>query len=265
MHAALCFVFAIISLASSEIVYTPVVRTVHGRMRGIVQTAHDGRQVNAYLGVRYGRARRFSLPSLAANWRHVYNATHARTACPQPGMYSFGDLFHLSKLDAITGMEFDPGHIFEAGETESSHTSEDCLFMNIWTPVTRIRAGRGMPVLVFIHGGSFKRNTIFSHVFDGRELASQGEMMVVSIAYRLGPFGFFAGSQWNEKGNQGIADQMMALYYLRSIIPAFGGDRLRVTLMGQSAGSISTGLALLQPLARSMFQRAIMLSGMGKP
>src|ERR1700733_1500361 len=141
--------------------------------------------------------------------------------------------------------------------------SEDCLYLNVWTPTLSSEAQ--LPVIVFFHGGSnragFAQLTPLGPVF-----AALG-VVVVSLNYRLGPLGFFAHpaltaeSSHHSSGNYGILDQIMALWWVRDNIAHFGGDPTRVTVMGQSAGAVDICLMMASPLARGLFQQAIMESG----
>ncbi|WP_395408369.1 carboxylesterase/lipase family protein [Pseudoduganella sp. UC29_106] len=140
--------------------------------------------------------------------------------------------------------------------------SEDCLYLNIWAP----EKARNLPVLVWIHGGGFYGGTSAQPGYDGHNLAKRG-VIVVTINYRLGIFGFFshpeltAESPDKASGNQGIEDQIAALRWVKDNITAFGGDPRRVTIMGESAGGESVAILVASPLAKGFFQRAIAQSG----
>jgi para-nitrobenzyl esterase len=148
--------------------------------------------------------------------------------------------------------------------------SEDCLTINVWTPSTAPSTRRS--VLVFIHGGFFTwgaSSTRFEGVdsYDGRFLAAHIPAVVVTFNYRLGPLGFTshpalaAESPDGSSGNYGLRDQIAALAWVQRNIAAFGGDPAQVTLMGQSAGAVSTAALLASPLAAGLFSRVIMHSG----
>lgn len=149
--------------------------------------------------------------------------------------------------------------------------SEDCLYLNVWTP--ELREGAAKPVMVWIHGGglvqgsSGERRPDGQPLYDGARLADDG-VVVVSINYRLGPLGYmamreFAGEAPDHPtaGNLGLLDQIAALQWVRDNIAAFGGDPTRVTVFGESAGGLSTCALLASPLARGLFHHAIMQSG----
>lgn len=149
--------------------------------------------------------------------------------------------------------------------------SEDCLQLNVWTPA--LREGAQRPVMVWIHGGGLVQGSAVelrpdgSPVYDGAKLADDG-VVLVSINYRLGPLGYMAMREFNAEapdypsaGNYGLLDQIAALRWVQANIAAFGGDPNRVTIFGESAGGLSTCALLASPLARGLFQRAIMESG----
>lgn len=149
------------------------------------------------------------------------------------------------------------------GETPPA-VSEDCLALNIWTPATR--AGQRLPVLVWIHGGGYANGSAAMPLYWGDRLARQG-IVVVTVAYRLGVFGFLAHPQLTAEsarhgsGNYGLMDQIAALQWVQKNIEAFGGDPARVTIAGQSAGAMSVSLLMASPRAKGLFHGAIGQSG----
>ena len=142
--------------------------------------------------------------------------------------------------------------------------SEDCLYLNIWTPAKH-RAGR-LPVIVWIYGGGYRNGSASMPLYWGDRLARKG-VIVVTIAYRLGPLGFLAlpeltrESPQKSSGNYGLMDQVAALEWVHRNIAGFGGDPARVTIAGQSSGSISVSILMASPRAKGLFQRAIGESG----
>ena len=139
---------------------------------------------------------------------------------------------------------------------------EDCLYLNVWAEA----AARQQPVLVWIYGGGFNSGGGSVPIYDGEELARQG-IVVVTINYRVGPFGFFAHpaltaeSPYGASGNYGLLDQIAALRWVRDNVAAFGGDPDRITIAGQSAGAASVHALVASPLAAGLFRRAIAESG----
>jgi para-nitrobenzyl esterase len=142
--------------------------------------------------------------------------------------------------------------------------SEDCLYLNVWTPVKALSEKR--PVLVYVYGGGFNSGSGAVPLYDGEGLAKKG-LVVVTFNYRVGVFGFLAlpaltrESLHQSSGNYGLLDQVAALRWVQANIRHFGGDPTRVTVGGQSAGSISVHDLTASPRAQGLFQGAIMESG----
>jgi para-nitrobenzyl esterase len=141
--------------------------------------------------------------------------------------------------------------------------SEDCLYLNVWAPPKS--AGARLPVMVWIYGGGFTAGATGAPVYDGTHLAEMG-VVVVSVAYRVGPLGFLAHPALSREGggvsgNYGLRDQIAGLQWVRDNIAAFGGDPKRVTIFGESAGGISVSMLAASPAAKGLFQRAISQSG----
>jgi len=144
---------------------------------------------------------------------------------------------------------------------------EDCLYLNVWTP--RLDNAR-RPVLVWIHGGAFNMGSGSQPFYEGRILAARGNVVVVTINYRLGVLGFLnldavTGGRIPSTGNEGLLDQIAALRWVHDNIAAFGGDPQNVTAFGESAGGMSIGSLLAMPAARGLFHKAILESGVEVP
>lgn len=145
--------------------------------------------------------------------------------------------------------------------TKVGAQSEDCLYLNVFAP-----EGEKQPVMVWIHGGGFSKGAASVPIYDSPDLARQG-VVLVTINYRLGHFGFFchpaltAESPEKTCGNYGLLDQIAALQWVRNNIERFGGDPGNVTIFGESAGAVSVSLHMVSPLSRGLFHRAIMQSG----
>lgn len=214
-------------------------RTIVSSSAGTVAGTSDD-AVRAFKGIPYAAPPvgdlRWREPRRAARWRGVRRATDFAPACPQVGVSM-------------------PGEAPPA-------TSEDCLYLNIWTP---IRSSR-LPVIVWLHGGGFTNGSAAMPLYWGDRLARRG-VVVVTVGYRLGPLGYLAHpaltqeSSRHTSGNYGLLDQIAALRWVRSNIAAFGGDPSRVTIAGQSAGATSVSLLMASPLAKGLFARAIAQSG----
>lgn len=142
-------------------------------------------------------------------------------------------------------------------------TSEDCLYLNVWTPAASTKAR--LPVMVWIYGGGFAAGSTALPLYDGTALARR-DVVVVSIAYRVGPLGFMSHPELTREGqgssgNYGLADQIAALRWVRANIARFGGDPKNVTIFGESAGAISISMLAASPLASGLFHKIIAQSG----
>ena len=214
------------------------VKTKTGKVMGKA----DG-TIRVFLGIPYAQPPvgplRWKPPMPAAKWKGVRQATEFGSHCMQPTVYK----------DMIFR---DPG------------ISEDCLTLNVWTSATDAKAK--LPVMVWIFGGGFAAGGTSEPRQDGTNLAKNG-VVVVSMNYRLGIFGFFAHpdltaeSPNKASGNYGLMDQTAALKWVRDNIAAFGGDPAKVTVFGESAGSFSVSSQMASPLAKGLFVRAIGESG----
>ena len=145
----------------------------------------------------------------------------------------------------------------------SVSVSEDCLYLNVWTAAKT--AGEKRPVMVWIHGGAFVGGMTGTPMFDGTKFAQKG-VVLVSIAYRLGVFGFMAHPELSREsgkgsGTYGIQDMIAGLQWVKNNIAQFGGDPSCVTIFGESAGGIAVGMLSAAPAAKGLFQRAISESG----
>ena len=158
--------------------------------------------------------------------------------------------------------EFAPGPI--QAQKFAFGNSEDCLYLNIWTPAKSEK--ESIPVFVWIHGGGFAAGAASEQLFNGENLAKKG-VVLVNIAYRVGILGFLAHPELTDEsanhvsGNYGLLDMIEALRWIQSNISAFGGDPSKVTIFGESAGGIAVSMLCASPLARGLFQGAISESG----
>jgi para-nitrobenzyl esterase len=162
----------------------------------------------------------------------------------------------------LQAAEFAPAPV--QGGNPPSGKSEDCLYLNIWTPAGT--AGERIPVLVWIHGGGFSFGSTAEPVYTGEMLARKG-VVLVSIAYRVGQLGFLAHPELSAEsphrvsGNYGLLDMIAGLQWIRKNIAAFGGDPDQVTIFGESAGGIAVSMLCASPLAKGLFRGAISQSG----
>lgn len=211
-----------------------------GAVSGTVATREGAAPVRVYKGIPFAKPPvgplRWRPPERPAPWEGVRACTDFGPACPQPDV----PLFQV------------PGP-----------RSEDCLYLNVWTAAPDAEAKR--PVMVWIHGGSYLFGAGSQPIYDGEALARRG-VVLVTINYRLGPFGFLAhpalsAESGRGSGAYGLLDQIAALEWVKRNIAAFGGDPGRVTIFGESAGGGSVTALLVSPLAKGLFHRAIAQSG----
>lgn len=234
LHAIFCL--AAIAPAFAAIV--DPVRVEQGLLSGVAGAKPE---VRVFKGVPFAEPPvgqlRWRAPKSAAHWEGVRHADHFSSICMQ-------------RRSNNPTVEAQPP------------ASEDCLYLNVYTPAKS--ASDKLPVMVWIHGGSLTSGA--GSIYDGEELARQG-VVVVTINYRLGVFGFFAHpeltkeSEHKASGNYGVLDQVAALEWVHKNIAAFGGDVKRVTIFGESAGAWSVNFLMASPLAHGLFQRAIAESG----
>jgi len=211
------------------------IQTESGLVTGV--TGRDA-SITVFRGIPYAEppvgSLRWTPPRSPQSWEGVRKAEHFSDACAQ---------------------------IFPTGDFPKS---EDCLYLNVWTPSES--RGTGLPVMVWIHGGGMRVGSSREALYDGEELAKKG-VVVVTLNYRLGIFGFFAypeltkESAHHASGNYGLLDQLTALKWVHSNIAAFGGDPEKVTIFGQSAGAFSVNSLVASPLSKGLFRAAISESG----
>ncbi|MCQ2066707.1 MAG: carboxylesterase family protein, partial [Bacteroidaceae bacterium] len=163
--------------------------------------------------------------------------------------------------------QFNGGYYTEWGYGDESTYSEDCLYLNVWTSKPG-QSDAGMPVILWIHGGGCREGFGSEPEFDGQEIAAK-DVVLVTINYRLGVFGFLAHpeltaeSGHNASGDYGLLDQIQSLRWVQDNIAAFGGDPDNVTLAGQSAGGGCVRMLCESPLARGLFHKAVIMSAGG--
>jgi para-nitrobenzyl esterase len=230
------------SMGSGNAAPPPVVRVDGGELQGVVD---DG--VASYKGIPFAAAPvgdlRWRPPQPAAPWTGVRQAAEYGSDCMQG--------------------RFGPPPA--PGAPPARVPSEDCLYLNVWSPASAAR-GAKLPVMVWIHGGGFVGGSGASPNTSGTEFAKQG-VVLVAANYRLGRFGFFAFPALSRerpdetKGNYAYMDQIAALQWVKRNIAAFGGDPANVTIFGFSAGGVSVHSLLASPMARGLFHKAIAESG----
>lgn len=222
---------------ASHVSASPSIRIAQGALTG---TSRDG--VVAFRAIPYAAAPvgelRWKAPAAAQAWRGARNASAFGPVCPQP------------PVDWA-------GH-------DLDRQSEDCLTLNVWTP--KLSTSARLPVMVWFHGGGYTNGAGSQGTYEGTKLARRG-VVIVTVNYRLGALGFLAHpaltaeSPLHTSGNYGLLDQIAALKWVRANIARFGGDPHNVTIFGQSAGGGSAILLTVSPMARGLFQKAIIESG----
>jgi para-nitrobenzyl esterase len=206
------------------------VPTSHGQVRGYTD---DG--IEVFKGIRYGAdtaPRRFRPPLPPQAWDGVVDCFEYGASSPQ--------------------------------NRSNEKISEDCLFLNIWTPA--VDDGRKRPVMFYIHGGAYNHGSGSSPLYDGRALAAHGDVVVVTVNHRLNAFGYLylqrlAPNLFPDSGNCGQLDLVLALKWVRENIAAFGGDPERILAFGQSGGGAKIATMMAMPAAKGLFQRAASMSG----
>lgn len=202
-----------------------VVRLDSGLIRGAETAA-----ARTFTGIRYAvppvGELRWKYPRPVRPWDGVADATEPGNLCPQQGAFA-------------------------------EWAAEDCLFVDVTAP--KRHTGEPLPVMVWLHGGGYTRDG--GSIYDAQRMASQGDVIVVTVNYRLGVFGYFGHPGLRGSGNFGFADQIAALRWTQRNAAAFGGDPGNVTLFGQSAGAMSACALLTSPASTGLFHKAILQSG----
>ena len=213
----------------------PVVAVTGGRLRG----RRDG-DVVAFRAIRYATAPRFAPPGPAAPWDGVRDAVEPGPISPQLP----------ARVAAVTGPSSD----------DDAPQDEDCLRVDVRAPAAALTDGVPRPVLVWLHGGAYVIGAASTSWYDTSRLVAEGDLVTVSVSYRLGVLGWLAAPGVSD-GNLGLLDVLAALRWVQENVTAFGGDPGRVTVAGQSAGAHAIACLLTVPEARPLFRRAILQSG----
>ncbi|XP_052023009.1 pyrethroid hydrolase Ces2a-like isoform X1 [Apodemus sylvaticus] len=219
---------------------SPIRNTHTGQVRGSLVHVKDTKSdVHAFLGIPYAKPPvgplRFAPPEDPEPWSGVKDGTAQPAMCLQ------------MNLEGVKAMEL-----------TKQPMSEDCLYLNIYTPA-HAQEGSNLPVMVWIHGGSLVLGS--ASMNDGSILAATEEIVIVAIQYRLGILGYFSTGDQHATGNWGYLDQVAALRWVQKNIAYFGGNRDRVTIFGGSAGGTSVSSHVVSPMSKGLFHGAIMQSG----
>lgn len=246
MHRSL-FLFSLLLLGFSALAQTDNFMAVQTKVEhGTIEGKYDTRTgMQFYLGVPYAKPPvgnlRWKAPQPLAPWTGV-------------------------KMTKKFGPRAVQGIVFGDMKSRSEGLSEDCLYLNVWTPAKRNT--KNLPVLVYFFGGGFVAGDGAEPRYDGESMAKKG-IVVVTVNYRLNIFGFFAHPElsaeapYKASGNYGLLDQSFALKWVQKNIAAFGGDPKKVTIAGESAGSISVSAQMVSPLSKGLIAGAIGESGAG--
>ena len=206
-----------------------------------------GKHVDEFYGIPYAKPPvgdlRFKHPLPADSWTGTLNATKYPNSCWQTLDTFFGNFSGATMWNA------------------NSMLSEDCLYLNVVIPHKPHHRLNKTAVMVWIYGGSFYSGTATLDIYDMKQMCAEHDIIMVSLNYRMGPFGFATVNTPDLPGNAGLFDQLMALEWVQENIHHFGGDKDNVTIFGESAGSVSVSMHLLSPLSRNKFSRAILQSG----
>ncbi|CEF63281.1 Acetylcholinesterase [Strongyloides ratti] len=208
--------------------------------------APNGKIVTQFLGVPFAEPPignlRFRKPLPKKPWRHVLNATTPPNACVQSLDTYFGDFFGADSWNCHGPL------------------SEDCLYLNIYIP-NEIDSTKKLAVLIWIYGGGFWSGCSSLDVYDGKIFATEENVIIVTLNYRVTVFGFLYMGREEAPGNMGLWDQLMAMKWVHKHIEVFGGDPETVTIFGESAGAASVSMHMLSEKSTPYFKRAILQSG----
>ncbi|XP_061678945.1 cocaine esterase [Syngnathoides biaculeatus] len=241
------FLSAVLLVCAASERDAPIVHIELGSLKGeYVNVKGKETGVDAYLGVPFakppvGPGLRLARPQQVEPWQGVRDATKQPPMCIQHRQVL------LDVLKALGGTA-----------EEIPDVSEDCLYLNIYTPANRAHDAK-LPVMVWIHGGGFTMGS--ASMYEGSALAAYQDVVVVLIQYRLGVLGFLSTGNEHVPGNFGLLDQVEALRWIQKHIANFGGDPALVTIFGESAGGVSVSLLILSPLSDGLIHRAIAESG----
>ena len=235
-----------VSLAGSPLVReTTELETRLGKVCGYTEMVL-GKRIETYWGIPYAKppvgTLRFQRPESYGRWSGIWDATKQPNSCPQAIDES------LNGFEGVT--MWNP----------NTNISEDCLYLNIWTPARNRPSGKLHAVMVWIFGGGFYGGTSTLDWYDGRLMSAEGDVVVVSMQYRVGVMGFLYLGISGAPGNVGLIDQQLAMQWIFNNIQDYGGDNTRITIFGESAGAASVSFHLLSPLSKETFHRAIMQS-----
>jgi len=223
---------ATLLISRSYSTIAPTVITTYGPVSGSITKLPTNKSVKAYSGIPFAKAERFEYPVPPDKWSSTLHANNTNKICPQ-----LLNALSLHKRDLM---------------------NEDCLQLSVYIP-ENATSNSALAVMLWIHGGAYTLGDTID--FQGGFLASEGNVIVVAAAYRLGVLGFLSSDSDDLRGNYGMMDQIEAMKWVNKNIERFGGNPAKVTIFGVSAGGASVALLMLSPLASGLYQNVIMQSG----
>lgn len=222
------------------------------------------KEILSFKGIKYASANRWEYPIEENGWQPIGDVFGCQKMFSDYKASSYQMRAFVDEK-TIPGKEF---YYKEFREGLSFTYSEDCQYLNIWTSISdngRLE-NQKMPVLVYVHGGSYTTGSSADKPFDGEKLATQ-DIVVVTINYRLGPLGFICLPELQKEaghtGNYGLYDQLVALQWIKHNIEIFGGDSDNITVMGQSAGAMALSHLIVSEQTKGLFNKAVLSSGGG--
>ncbi|KAJ8971263.1 hypothetical protein NQ317_011622 [Molorchus minor] len=231
MNCKICCIllFCSISYGIADVLVT----LPNGKVRGHVLESPGGMKFYAFQGIPYAKPPvgnlRFQAPQAVENWDGIINATKTSNRC-----------YSVAK--------------------DTDDESEDCLYLNVYTPILESENNTKLPVMIFIYGGGFNDGASAYNIY-GPDYLLEQDLIVVSFNYRVGPFGFLSTGDEVVPGNAGLKDQLLALKWTNQNIGLFGGDITKITLFGQSAGAASVAYHILSNQSAGLFRAGIAESG----
>ncbi|ERE78030.1 liver carboxylesterase-like isoform 1 [Cricetulus griseus] len=245
LYAVSCGLLLLLLHVHGQDSASPIRNTHTGQVRGsLVHVKDRDVGVHTFLGIPFAKppvgSLRFAPPEPPEPWSGVRDGTSYPAMCLQSDIMTIGGAKEMNLLMHPVSM------------------SEDCLYLNIYTPA-HAHEGSNLPVMVWIHGGGLVIG--MASMTDGSILAATEDIVMVAIQYRLGILGFFSTGDKHARGNWGYLDQVAALHWVQQNIASFGGNPGQVTIFGASAGGTSVSSLVVSPMSKGLFHRAIMQSG----
>ncbi|XP_076370170.1 neuroligin-4, X-linked-like isoform X1 [Tachypleus tridentatus] len=238
---------------------TRAVQTKYGFVRGIIRTLSNRelQPVNVFLGVPFASppigSLRFMPPVTLTRWKGIRKTNKLAPVCPQilPDVQNTTEALQRMPAGRLAYLRRLAPYL--------QNYSEDCLYLNIYAPAKIAREPIKLPVMVYLHGESYFWNS--GNPYDGSVLSSYGNVVVVTVNFRLGILGFFPSTEGSARGNYGLMDQVAALHWIQENIDGFGGDRHSVTVFGHGQGAACANILMITPMAKDLFHRVILQSG----